>query len=462
MVNFIDVLDRAANGPMMTQKDFDIKVFIPALRKVLKKYDLKWDRKEVVNTDDTLADRIFEAAVDFYSQVGTYITDTERVIQFSKAEILEAVEDAPKEAYFGEGPDRCVMKGRMPDSDELPHCHVGSGTNTTEEVALRLVEAYARISKAKTISIPIINTLGHIRTAAGAPTEVFAGIRAMQYGREGTRRAGRPGLAIIDHLSSASTGVSTIAASAPQFGARASDGWLVSPFAELKTDYSSLNQTAYLTAWGANIGQEAGPILGGYAGGPEGLAVVNTAYSLHGILVIRATYHLIYPIHMTYVCSTVPEVLWATSASTQAIARNMGVPYYTLLYAAAGAATKMYFDEALAALLMLIASGSGIEDVHPGKAKITNGCTPVDMEFTCQVGHAFNGLTRKEANKLLDKIIPKYIDQIPNPPHGETLEECYDLDYFRPKSHFAKLYEEVIKEIKQEFGVDLYKYRENF
>ncbi len=459
MVNFIDVLERAATVPMMTQKEFDIKVFIPTLRNILKKYDLKWDRKEVVNTDDSLADRIYYAAVDFYAEVGTYILDTERIIKFTEREILEAVEDAPKEAYFGEGPDRCVMKGRLPDSDELPHCHVGSGTNTTEEVALRLVESYARITKAKTISIPIINTLGHIRTAAGSPTEVLAGIRAMQYGREGCRRAGRPGLAIIDHLSSCSTGVSTIAASAPQFGARPSDGWLVAPFAELKTDYSSLNQTAYLTAWGANIGQEAGPVLGGYAGGPEGLAVVNTAYSLHGILVIRATYHLTYPIHMNHVCSSVPEVLWATSASIQAIARNIGVPYYTLLYAAAGAATRMYFHEALAGLLMLISSGSGIEDVHPGKARITNGCTPIDMEFTCQVGHACKGLTRREANKLIDKIIPKYIEQIQNPPHGETLTECYDLDYFRPKPHFARLYyDEIVKEIKKDYGIELYKY----
>ncbi len=458
MVNFIDVIDRAATGPMMTQKDFDVKVFIPSLRKVLKKYELTRRSDEVVNTDDSYADRVFEAAVEFYSEVGTYITNTERIIKFTKSEILEAADDAPKEAYFGEGPDRCVMKGRLPDSNELPHCHVGSGTNTSEEFALRLVESYARISKAKTISIPIINTLGHIRTAAGAPTEVFAGIRAMQYGREGCRRAGRPGLGIIDHASSCASGVASIASSAPQFGARPSDGWLVAPFAELKTDYSSLNQTAYLTAWGANIGQEAGPILGGYAGGAEGLAVVNTAYSFHGMLVIRATYHLIYPIHMNFVCSSHPDVLWATSVSTQAIARNIRVPYYTLLYAAAGAATRMYFDEALACLLMLIASGSGIEDVHPGKAKITNGCTPVDMEFTCQLGHACVGMTRKEANKIIDKVLPKYVDQLAKPPAGETLDECYDLDYFRPKPHFEKLYMDFVGDLKKEFGIELYKY----
>lgn len=63
MVNFIDVLDRAATGPIMTQKEFDVKVVIPALGKVLKKYDIKWDKKEVVNTDDALANKVFEAAV---------------------------------------------------------------------------------------------------------------------------------------------------------------------------------------------------------------------------------------------------------------------------------------------------------------------------------------------------------------------------------------------------------------
>ncbi len=152
------------------------------------------------------------------------------------------------------------------------------------------------------------------------------------------------------------------------------------------------------------------------------------------------------------------DVLWATSVSTQAIARNMTVPYYTLLYAAAGAATKMYFDEALACLLMLIASGSGIEDVHPGKARITNGCTPVDMEFTCQLGHACVGLTRKEANKIIDKIIPKYLGRLTDPPRGETLDECYDMDYFKPRAHFEKLYTDFVDEVKKEFGIELYKY----
>jgi len=457
MINFIDVLDRATKGPMMTQKEFDMKVFIPTMKKIIKKYKIKWERKEVINTNDDLADKIFEAAIDFYSEVGTYIIDTERVIKFTREEIYEAIEDVPKKVYVGEGPDRCIIEGRLPDSDKLAHCHSGSSVNITEDLGMRLAEAYARNTKAKTLSIPTVNTLGPLRVHSGAPTEIFAGIRALQNAREGCRRAGRPGIAFLNMIPSCAKDVTTIAATAPQFGGRPTDGWLIATFAEMKIDYSSLNKVAYLTAWGANIGNEGSGLMGGYAGGPEGLAVLNTAYALLGILVIRANYHLTYPIHMNYVCSSIPEVLWPLSVSIQAIARNIKVPYISLTYTAAGAATEMYFNEALACLLTIISSGSSAHNPHPAKGKGTNSFTPVEMEFTCQLAHACKGLTRKEANNIINRVIPKYIDKISNPPKGETINQCYDLEYFKPKSHFEKLYyDTVISGLRRDFGIKLY------
>jgi len=285
MVSFPEILERATRGPIMSPKDFDMKVFIPKVREVVENYKIRYDPGTPCPADDDLADRIYQAALDLYADVGTYVIDTERVIQFSREEIEDAVYEAPREAYFGEGPERCVFKGRKPDDSEIPHCHVGSGTDTTEDVALKMVEAYGRISKAKTVSIPSVTSLGSLKSSAGSPVEALAGISMMRTGREGLRRAGRPGMGIINHMSSCAQGVSTIAASNPQFGARQSDGWLIAPHAELKIDYSSLNQVAYLTSWGANLGQEAGPIMGGHAGGPEGTAVVTTAYCFHGILV---------------------------------------------------------------------------------------------------------------------------------------------------------------------------------
>ena len=454
MISVLDVLDRAANGPIVSVKDYDMKRFIPKVQEMVKKYKIKCDPKNPCPWDDDLADRVYQAAMDLYIDVGTYCTDTGRVIQFTRDEVEQAAYECPKEAYFGEGPDRVVFRGRTPDSPEIPHCHVGSGTDTTEEVALKMVEAYGRITKAKTVSIPSVTCVSHLKTSNGSPLETLAGIYAMRVGREGLRRAGRPGMGIINHMSSCAAGVSTIAASHSEFGARPSDGWLVAPHAELKINYSSLNQVAFLTSWGANIGQEAGPILGGYAGGPEGTAVVTTAYAFHGILVVRATYHLTYPIQMIPVCSTTPNMLWVMSTSSQAINRNLRVPYYALGYASAGSATKQYFYEAAAYLCAIQASGMGIEDVHPNKAVLTNGALPIDSEFTCAFGHGMAGITRKEANSIILKLLEQYGDKIKDAPKGRTVEQTYDLTTMKPKEELVTLYNEAVKELK-DVGISL-------
>jgi hypothetical protein len=189
--------------------------------------------------------------------------------------------------------------------------------------------------------------------------------------------------------------------------------------------------------------------MGGYAGGPEGTAVVTTAYCFHGILVARATYHLTYPVHMTYVCSTTPDMLYVVSTSSQAISRNVSVPYYALGYAAAGSGTKQYFYEAAAYLLAIESSGIGIEDVHPNKAVVTNSALPIDSEFTCSLGHGMVGITRKEANQIIKRLMETYEGGIKNPPRGRTLDECYEILTMRPDEELRKTYDEAISELKE-------------
>ncbi|MHC4150228.1 MAG: monomethylamine:corrinoid methyltransferase [Planctomycetota bacterium] len=129
MIGFLEVLERATTGPMMSAKEYDMKVFIPAVRRVVKKFKIEFDRKDPCPSDDDLVDRIYQAGLELYAEVGTYCTDTERVIHFTKEEIEQAVYECPKVVYFGEGPDRVQWHGRMPDDNKLPHCHVGSGEN---------------------------------------------------------------------------------------------------------------------------------------------------------------------------------------------------------------------------------------------------------------------------------------------------------------------------------------------
>ncbi len=63
------------------------------------------DRSHVVNLDDDLADRVWEAALDFLVECGIFCLDTGRVIQFSRDEIDQILADAPQEVQLGSGED---------------------------------------------------------------------------------------------------------------------------------------------------------------------------------------------------------------------------------------------------------------------------------------------------------------------------------------------------------------------
>jgi len=122
MLNFLDIYERALKGPIMSEQDFDIKVFIPRLRKVVKAYGIEYDKENPVPTDDAAADNLFDAAVEFLSQVGVYCQDTNRVIQFTREEILQAARQAPGRCLAGEGRDAGVFGMRKPDDGKVPGC----------------------------------------------------------------------------------------------------------------------------------------------------------------------------------------------------------------------------------------------------------------------------------------------------------------------------------------------------
>jgi methylamine--corrinoid protein Co-methyltransferase len=251
MLNFLDVYERVLKGPIMTEQDFDVKVFIPTLRRVVKEYGIQYDRENPVPADDEATDKLFNAAVDFLSQVGVYCQDTNRVIHFSKKEILDAIQEAPGKCFAGEGKEAGIFGTRKPDDGKIPWLHVGSGiVATSEELMSNLIEGYGTIADANSISISALDSVRGIPAMAGSPAEIYAAIRGIKIGREALRRAGRPGLPIMNLISTAAAAVTTIAASAPQFGLRPTDGWLVGAISEMKIDFGAMNKTAYLLNWG--------------------------------------------------------------------------------------------------------------------------------------------------------------------------------------------------------------------
>ena len=359
------------------------------------------------------------------------------------------MQEAPGMCFAGEGKDAGVFRMRMPDDRNLPWFHVGFGiVASSDELATNLIEAYGAIAQADSISISAFDSVRGIPVIAGSPSELYAAIHSVQIGREALRRAGRPGLPIMNLISTAASAVNTIAASAPQFGLRPSDGWLCGTIAEMKITFGIMNKVGYLLNWGGNIGAETSPILGGYCGGPEGTAVVNTAYIIVGLLVHQGNYQLTFPIHFKYGCSTSKDVLWAVSLSCQAVSRNIPMPVIWLGYVASGPNTKMFFYESAAYLLCAVTSGApSVQTPHPAKAVRVDGITPLEARFGVEMGAMAAKLDRDQASEIVSKLVELYVPRLETAPTGSTYQECFDVTTGKPSDEYLLLYDEVIKEL---------------
>jgi methylamine--corrinoid protein Co-methyltransferase len=440
---------RAHDGPKMSQEDFDLDVVFANARKLCEKYKIVYDPQTPVPSDDDLADRTFLAAIDFVVDVGVYCPDTYRIIKFTRDEVLDAVANSSGRCIMGEGKDRYVWTPRLPDSDTMPWFHVGTGiVNTDERIAANLVRAYGRIKQANSISVPAMETVEGENVMSGTPTEVLGAIRGIKIAREALRQAHRPGLAIGNCISTAGTHEAAIAASAPQFGLRPSDGWLVGALAEMKYNMGTLNKATYLGCWGANIGCESGPLVGGYAGGPAEVAILNVAYRLVGILILDCDYHLTFPVHISKGCSSPRDVLWCVSVSSQAISRNTKELVWTLGYISGGPMTKQFYYESAAYLASAIPSGLSAQTCHPAKAVLNDYITPMEMVGTVELMEACVGMKREQGNELAKQLLAKYEDNIDGAPVGKKYQECYDISTGLPCQEYVELYGEVKEELR--------------
>ena len=455
MIGFYEVLDRALSGRYCTETEFEMEILVPKVSEVVSKYGIKYDPDNPVPSDDDLADRVFQAGLELYRDVGTYCPNTERVMQFSEEEIQKALTDAPSTSVYGEGKEAKILRPRKPESDIPPFCFVGAvgAAVSNEELYASILEAYAAfLPLADAITAPSIATINGRTVRAGSPSEVLASIRATVMAREALRRGGRPGLPLMNCIASAGSDTAKIAGS--HFGLRPSDGWVVCHSAELKLEYQRLNEIAFVTTLGGHINATMAPMLGGYCGGPEGTAVVNVAYLVSCIMVMRGSCSLTFPMNFKYGCTTARDATWARSVSGQAMSRNSHFPFLFVNYNTAGPMTEMVFHEMAAEITSSVASGGSIE--APGVAKCTrmNHFTPMEPRMATEIAHAVTGMTRKEANQVVKKLLDKYERHIPDPPVGKKYAECWDINQKAPSPEYVDLYKKVKEELR-DVGIPL-------
>lgn len=453
MLSFWSVVERALNSPICTERDFELGIFVPNLRKLVEKYGIKYNPENPVPADDDLADRVWEAGMEFLAETGVYCVDTERRIIFSREEIDGALASGPCGRVFGEGQDTRVMPRRVPEDTLPPWCSVGptSSPLSSELHYVNLVKAHAENPLGDGITIPCLTRVNGQPIVGGSPLGIEGAIRAVLLTREGMRRAGRPGMPIVNGVTTAARAQEHIAAH--HFGIRKSDALEIGTIHEMKVDFDTMNKVAFSLAAGNLIFAENGVILGGLAGGPAGVAVVTAAYNPVDLLVLRGAVQHPFPTHFDLGVTSARDTIWARSVANQAVTRHSDLPVVNVGYSAAGPMTKMLFYEHCAWVIASVVSGGSVEVGASARGTALDYTSPLEPLLASEVAHAVAGMSRREANDIVKALLEKYEPQLREPPVGQKYQECCDPVTGQPNPEFLELYLEVRREMADQFGI---------
>ncbi|MCS7098615.1 MAG: monomethylamine:corrinoid methyltransferase [Candidatus Methanomethyliaceae archaeon] len=446
-----EVLDRAETGQYMDERDFDLKIVAKRCKELVKEHDIKFNPSEIITTDDSMADDVFEAGMKLALDTGIYCISTKRIIKFNEEEIKEGMETAPREVIVGEGRDARVLYARGIEDARRPIiCGGQAGATIPEEWYVPMAMSYMKEPLIDMINHGGIAIVEGRKVRTHSPLEIQATRRELSMLREAAARSGRPGIGLIAGESSVSA-LGDLAIASERY-MRTCDSHLVALLNELKTDYDRLSKAVNFTEYGAYNVTLVDPIIGGYAGGPEGVAICFIASFLLGRLLYKSEYHICHPIHFRYVSTSAVECMWNLNIVGQAMARNAKFIIMGDVWTSAGAGSEMIFYEIAANTITNVVTGT-----HPLGVSATNGKYPhasgLETKFMAEIAIASTKLNRRNANEIVVNLAKKYKDRMSNPDIGKPFPELYDVRKVVPKSEWMELYRRMKEEIGEIIGL---------
>lgn len=446
MIGIWEVIRRSKHGPIMREEDFDLKRLVPKAREVVKEYGIELSHETPVPMDDAMADAVFQAAIDLFLDVGCFVKENNRVIEFSREELEQALAFAPSEVWFGEGRDARLAKHRVIEDPTRPLLWTSATTwAISQDVYFPMVETYLSNPLCDVINAPTLAVIDGVEIGVGDATEYFGATRIARMHLEARRRVGRPGMPVMNQTPCGVQAIGLLGAShilSPR------DGYYIAPVSELKMDPDRLVKAAFLQDWNANIGLLFAPIVGGMAGGPATAAVITTAYWFLGALTSKTNYYLSFPLHMIGTNNTHREVMWAINIAGQALARNSNFVSFTQLFTRHGPLTDLCIYESTAWALGVMASGYQPSYIGFAGGGKTNRANPLDSHLVAEVVLAVTGMSREQANDLCLKFLEKYEDKLlPDQDLGKTFPELYDLETRKPNPETLEHYKRMKDEL---------------
>ncbi len=438
----------------MGELDYNLRLF-QKLKEKAKEIGLRYDPENPVPSDDKLADEVFEAALTLAAEIGVYATDHGRVFYVSEDEIKEAVKAVPREITVGAGRDSRRMIARRPDERSVPFIWGATAAPYEERLCVPIAQSVA--------SLPI-DGYGQIfnmwdiagRRIRGTPLETYATRRAVEWAREGIRRAGKAGL----HLSSypLNTKASVILGSMDSDHLRPTDGVCCSHLPEgYKLQDDVLISAHVAHEYGCFVFDNVSADVGGFAGTFETAVIHNLAANLLGAALLKYDYTLNYvAIVQNFDLSNTPECVWAKNLIIQAGSRNTNLKNIPTFITGSEPGLERWFLETAAQIGSMPSGTATIAaSGRPNRPKRLNVGGPLDIKWCIELTLAGSKLNRKEANDIVKEILPLIpMEELAKYKKGLSFDEGYDMITFKPKKELSDLYGRMYNRIK-DFGIPL-------
>jgi len=443
-----EIVKRAETGEFIEEQKYIVERFIPNLQKVIRKYEIKYDPTTPVPSDNDLIDRIWQAAYEFFLETGVYHQDSHRILSFDRSEVDEALQLTPSEYYVGSGSDLRRFGSRRPEDERPPFMLLSPDITYDEHDHFRACIAFLKEPVLDGLCAPLLDEFLGSKIVSPTPLELGGSMMHAMNLRDAARLVGRPNVWFIA-VGTAESDMAQIGVSNDQWGVRHTDGRLAPVLTEFITSNAMLNKAVYFQMNGNISGLLAGAIYGGYAGGAEGTAVLQTAYHLLSLMCHFCQFTQSFPFHLKYGSNTGREMTWIVSAYNQAVARNSHLVMTSNGFANAGPGTDMLFYECVVHGIASAVSGANIWAMAPARNKKHNYGTPLECRFEAEAAHAVTKMkmTREQANELVNRVLAQYEKDVPTAPEGKSFQKLYNMKTLEPKPEFLDQYKKVKEEI---------------
>ena len=456
---FIDFWSRAVTGPICFESDFDKRVYWPKLKKITEKWGIKYDPDHMVPCDDEMLDRLWQAAIDLVAEVGVLCTDTRRIIEFSRKEILDAAANTADRYTVGVGKDSFTAVHRgFEDYDHVknPVSVLGRILGpVSQDIYHQIAMSYAQVPQ-----IDMCHFQGNLTEIYGmpitpdSPWEMFSELWSVAQVKDVCRQVCRPGLA--------DGGIRAIAMSAmqaafdPGWGANKGDFRCCLTLPHQKVEYKHLSRALQWHTYGINFYSVMTSYPGGLSGGPATSAVTGTAEWIIQKLLFDVPLNGSWSVDAMYFSNTSKYSLWCSNHQNAAVTKNTVCEPLTGggWQMTHGIAHENFFWESAASAISAVVLGNGVSGGTGAQSGLKDHQSGLGLQFSAEVGEAVAKarLTRAHANDLVKRIMAKYqptIDSHTAHKMGGDFRECYNLVTVQPQKWYMDMYDKVKKELTQ-------------